>query len=160
MTKAKKALTLFSLLLAGCSAMGPSFEPAAPPTAESSLVYIYRPSQWDLTPVSPGILIDGTERVLLKNNGYSFFYLQPGVHTFTLKLSDRYEGVAQVKMNLEAGRSYFVKVDGESTYGFFKSISFRIIRVPEEIARGEIVACNYLDPEKSGKFSKSLLFYN
>ena len=51
--------------------------------------------------ISPGVLIDGEEKFLMQNSAYSFFYLNPGLHTFTLKLSDRYEGLAQVQLNTQ-----------------------------------------------------------
>jgi len=154
------AILLSSLLLAGCSAAGPAFSPAAP-AANSALVYIYRPSRIMIAPISPGIVIDGEERILMKNNGYSFFYLPAGKHSFALKLTDRYKGLAQVNADVQSGHTYFLKVDGDhSSFGMFKSISFRLLPVEERTGREEIAECKYLDPAKSEKFSKSYLFEN
>jgi hypothetical protein len=155
------AILLSSLLLSACSASGPAFTPAAAPERSSALVYIYRPGRIMIAPVSPGILIDGEERILMKNNGYSFFYLPPGKHSFALLLSDRYKGLAHVNTDLQSGHTYFLKVDGDhSSFGMFKSISFRLLPVSEQTARDEIGECKYLDPAKSDKFSKSYLFEN
>lgn len=155
------AVLLSPLLLAACSASGPAFTAAAAPAVNSALVYIYRPSRIMIAPVSPGIVIDGEERILMKNNGYSFFYLPPGRHSFALLLSDRYKGLAHVNMDLQEGHTYFLKVDGDhSSFGMFKSISFRLLPVSEQTAREEIGECKYLEPAKSEKFSKSYLFNN
>src|SRR5690349_15073399 len=94
-------LAIFSLLLTACSASGPAFTPAAAPTPNTALVYIYRPSRIMIVPVSPGILIDGEERISMKNNAYSFFYLPPGRHSFALKPSDSNKAVAQVHADLQ-----------------------------------------------------------
>jgi len=156
MIKRTTFIVVLLLLLSGCSAMGSRFQQATPPSAELSLVYIYRLSAWGNILISPAILIDGDEKLLLKNNGYSFFYLPPGLHTIRLKLSDRYKGLAEVQVNTEANRSYYVRVDTSASLGIGVR-TFGIGRVPDEIALEEIKDCNYLDPEKSGKFSKSYI---
>jgi len=99
-------------------------------------------------------MIDGEEKFLMQNNGYSFFYLRPGVHTFALKLSDRWEGLAQVQVNTEASRSYYLRVDTGFGPGVFVR-NFRILRVADHIGQEEIKECGYLDPAQSKKFSKS-----
>jgi hypothetical protein len=101
----------FLFALTACSAVGTRFQSAAPPSAELSLVYIYRPSSWKNMLISPAVLIDGEEKFLIQNGGYSFFYLKPGLHNFTLRLSDRYKGLAQIQVKTEAKRAYFVKVE-------------------------------------------------
>ena len=106
--------------------------------------------------ISPGILIDGEEKFLMQNSAYSFFYLNPGLHTFTLKLSDRYERLAQVQLNTQANRTYFVKVETNFGPGMFGR-SFKIASVPDDIGQEEIQECGYLDPAQSRKFSKSYI---
>ena len=104
--------------------------------------------------ISPGVLIDGEEKFLIQNGGYSFFYLKPGVHTFTLKLSDRWEGLAQVQVNTEPTQSYYLKVDtGLGPELFVRN--FRIVKVADPIGQEEIKECGYLDPAQSKRFSKS-----
>jgi hypothetical protein len=148
------AILLSTLLLAGCSASGPAFTPAAAPEPTSALVYIYRPNRIMVRPTSPGILIDGEERILMKNNGYSFFYLPPGIHSFALLLSDRSKGLAHVNMDLQSGHTYFLKVDGDhDSFAMFKSTAFRLLPVSEQNAREEIGECKYLVPARSEKFS-------
>ena len=108
--------------------------------------------------ISPGVMIDGEEKFLIQNNGYSFFYLNPGVHTFTLKLSDRWKGLAQAQVDIEATRTYYLRVDTDVDHHLPLFVrNFRIVRVADHIGREEIKECGYLDPEKSKKFSKSYL---
>jgi hypothetical protein len=144
---------LSSLLFTACSAGGPAFTAAAS-QPNSALVYIYRPGRTMIVPTSPGVLIDGEERILMKNNGYSFFYLPPGRHSFALLLSDRSEGLAHVNMDLQSGHTYFLKVDGDhDSFAMFKSTAFRLLPVSEQNAREEIGECKYLVPARSEKFS-------
>lgn len=149
-TKRRNVITVLVLLwLASCSATGPKFQPAPSPTAGSSLVYVYRPDSWQNESISPAIIIDGRERFVLKNNGYSFFYLKPGSHTFALELSERYQGYGRVELKTEAGRSYYLRVDTAMGVGIGFTKSFELVRVAEDRARDEIKDCVYLDPKKS-----------
>lgn len=106
--------------------------------------------------ISPAVLIDDEEKFLMHNSGYTFYYLKPGLHTFTLKLCDRYDGLAQIQIDTQATQSYFVKVETNFTQGMFGRV-FRIVRVADNIGAKEIQECGYLDPSQSGKFSKSYI---
>ena len=149
-TKPRNKMTILGfLLLTGCSAAGPKFQSAPAPAANASLVYVYRPDSWQNASLSPAIIIDGRERFLLKNNGYSFFYLKPGPHTFALEMSEKYEGYSRIDLKTEANRSYYIRVDTAMGFGAGITKTFGLVAVREETAREEIKDCRYLDPKKS-----------
>jgi uncharacterized protein DUF2846 len=149
-TESRNNLAVLLLLFAAsCSATGPKFQPAPAPAADASLVYIYRPDSWQNASISPAIILDGRERFVLKNNGYSYFYLKPGPHTFALELSEKYQGYGRVELKTEAGRSYYIRVDTAMGVGIGFTKTFEMVRVAEERARNEIKDCGYLDPKKS-----------
>jgi hypothetical protein len=138
------------LLLAACSTVpGPKFRPAPPPASAAALVYFYRPHSWKNDSLSPGIILDGRETFYLKDNGYAFFYLKPGLHGFALELSELYEGLGRVEFRTEPGRSYYVRVDTALGIGVGLKRSFTLVRVSEDDARDEIKDCEYVDPKDS-----------
>jgi transposase len=140
---------LVLLWLASCAATGPKFQPAPAPTGGSSLVYVYRPDSWQNASISPAIILDGRERFVLKNDGYSYFYLKPGPHTFALEMSEKYQSYGRLELKTEAGRSYYLRLDAAMRIGIGITKGFELVRVAEDRARDEIKDCAYLDPKKS-----------
>ncbi len=156
-----KILIAMSLaLLSACSATGPKFNAVSNPTNDS-LVYIYRPKLFQNGAISPGIVVDNEEKLLLQNNGYTYFYLQPGEHQFSVLLSDRYTPAEPTKIFMEAGAVYYLKLFTSNTFNSMPGVGlsinrrFALIDVKDEVGKAEIGECRYLNPSESKKFSKS-----
>lgn len=145
-------------LLSACSATGPKFNAVANPTNDS-LVYIYRPNVFQNGAISPGIVVDNEERLLLQNNGYTYFYLQPGEHQFEILLSERYTPAEPTKLIIKPGEVHYIKLHtgnysaGSRLAGYVRK--FALVNVEEQVGRVEIEECRYLNPSESKKFSKS-----
>lgn len=156
----KILISLGLALLSACSATGPKFSAVSHPTGDS-LVYIYRPDVFQNGAISPGIVVDNEEKLLLQNNGYTYFYMQPGEHQFSILLSDRYTPAEPTKLVMEAGSVYYLKMVTGNVFntmpglGLSVNRSFGLINVKTEIGQYEIQDCRYLNPSESKKFSKS-----
>lgn len=156
-----KVLIVMGLaLLSACSATGPKFNAVSHPTNDS-LIYVYRPDLFQNGAISPGIVVDNEERLLLQNNGYTYFYLPPGQHQFSILLSDRYTPAEPTKLLMEAGAVYYLKLVTGNIFNSMPGVGlsvnrkFGLISVEEEIGKAEIQDCRYLNPSESKKFSKS-----
>ena len=82
-------IILFCILLNGCSATGPVYQPADKPQGDMALVYFYRPSNFIWGGTKASFYIDDKKILALSNNGYSFIYLQEGEYTLKQKLRKR-----------------------------------------------------------------------
>lgn len=119
--KKYKIILVISILsaLVGCAAPGPIFEPLAQ-KEESAVLYIYRPSKFAGGGTYPHIYIDGKEKFPLRNGGYLSFYLSPGEYTIESKGKDWKWDLpdSSVKVTLEKGEIYYIKLDYDSDIGF------------------------------------------
>ena len=99
-------------LLSGC-AFGPRkpFTPQSP-TPSDATVYFYRPSEMTGRLIRPTITANGAKVGRLANDAYGFARLSPG----TIQLRSTWPGIPgtvrddSVTLNVEAGKSYYVRV--------------------------------------------------
>jgi hypothetical protein len=107
MLQAALRMTAMLLALAGaaCVAMGPAFVPAAPPSNDRALLYLYREDTQPGNAVGMTISLDGQETATLYRRGYTRFYAKPGMRSIG------------VKLGLNAPRTYQVELkSGDTRY--------------------------------------------
>lgn len=72
-------------LLASCTMTGPKFTPLDSAESQHGVVYIYRPSNYDMGLMSALISLDGKPVAVLENAGYVALFVEPSKHTITQK---------------------------------------------------------------------------
>jgi len=101
---------LFAIIESGC-ATGPKFTAPKSPSAETGLVYVFRPSAPPLA-LKPTILVDGQQVAELTNKGYFDLDLKPGMHSFKADWSWS-SGVpdGEILLEVKGGQTYYVVVN-------------------------------------------------
>ena len=157
--KTLRLITMF--LCASCLSYAQEFKELSTPPSDSTILYIYRERKGANALISPGIEINGEERFLLKNAGYSYFKLDSGQYTVSIKLSDRYDGTSKIDLNLKGGQSYFVRMSTRNdSFGMMTVRVFDLELIEHDVAITGISSCKYIDPSKSRKLKKSILVDN
>ena len=149
MSHVMKALLLFAaLLLVACSAKESVFIPAPQTDNQDSVVYVYRPSSSTNFMMSPKVVIDGNEKFKIASGDYSYVYLQPGSHSVGLHATDQYQTREAIKLNTEAGKSYYLRVKTSLKFEPDKmnTRTFWIEAVDEKTAQAEISETDYAGP--------------
>lgn len=119
-----RQLCLYGLLLmlsgcAGLGAKGPLYGEAPLPSASSThaIVFVYRHGNFNTDRTgSVHIAVDGKELFRVKDDGYAWFYVRPGIRHFTAEWSmmekPLFENGAFDKKTLslavEAGKTYYI----------------------------------------------------
>jgi len=100
MTQARK-ISVFVLLglLSSCTMTGPKFTPLENVDSQRGVIYVYRPSNYDMGLMSALISLDGKQVASLENGGYVAVPVAPGQHTITQKWKAGILG----NSNLESG---------------------------------------------------------
>ncbi|NKQ13512.1 hypothetical protein PflCFBP13510_12335 [Pseudomonas fluorescens] len=100
MTQARK-ISVFVLLglLSSCTMTGPKFTPLENVDSQRGVIYVYRPSNYDMGLMSALISLDGKQVASLENGGYVAVPVAPGEHTITQKWKAGILG----NSNLESG---------------------------------------------------------
>lgn len=137
------AVVLTVLLLGGCSASGPVFQPPAPPAnSATATLHVFRPDRFVAGGISYTLYIDGREFVSLPNNGFTRIDTDPGSHTiriarinflFALTFSD------PLALRLDGGETYYVKLHP----GFMTA---RLEQLDPSVALREITASRFVEP--------------
>ncbi|MBO9492347.1 DUF2846 domain-containing protein [Endozoicomonas sp. G2_1] len=111
-----KFIVVISLLvlITGCIATGKKFSTVLPSANGQGLVYIYHPKDAQFGASEADFLyLNGEEVFRFTHGGYSYFYLEPGIHNFQIRLSTFFVATEQVKQQLnfevEAGKTYFIR---------------------------------------------------
>jgi hypothetical protein len=89
-----------------CGASGPAFQREEPSETEGT-IYIYRPDEICLSGQSPTVALDNVPIGRLKNGGYLWRRVEPGVHTVKITGVENLD-VGQY-VNVGAGEEAFVK---------------------------------------------------
>jgi hypothetical protein len=114
-------LALLALSVTGC-ASGGSFQAAAP-RADSALVYVYRPSHYNIWSgavpnASPHrILVNGEFMADLRNGAYYPYFARPGTNTFGSSIKYPFSPVILIansrsellRTNFDAGATYYLR---------------------------------------------------
>ena len=86
MTRVWKISALVWLgLLSACTITGPTFTPLENVGSQRGVIYVYRPSNYDMGLMSALISLDGKPVASLENGGYVAVPVTPGEHTVTQK---------------------------------------------------------------------------
>lgn len=87
MTQAWKTFSflLCGGLLASCTLTGSKFTPLESAESQHGVLYVYRPSNYDMGLMSALITLDGKQVAVLENGGYVALIVEPGKHTITQK---------------------------------------------------------------------------
>src|SRR6185503_20465255 len=101
-----------AVVLAGCAATGPEFQPVAA-QADKATVYIYRPDLTLWMGGYPYVSVGAEKKYALLNNGYRVMTLPPGKHSI------RFQGTTfgtnwpaapvSHSVDLQAGQEYFIR---------------------------------------------------
>jgi len=73
-------ILIFGLLLAGCSATGPTFTEAPHPDLGRTSVYVYRLAGGPGTRVPQSVYLDGEKVASIYEEGFTWFYVPDGRH--------------------------------------------------------------------------------
>lgn len=104
-------LTLIAgLLLSGCIASGPSFQPEAFVPPNKSVVYAYRPMALVAIGECWRVYVDETQLGCINAGGYFRYELEPGRHTMGKKSAIGGPMHHPLEIETQGGKSYFVKV--------------------------------------------------
>ena len=123
-----------TVLLAGCTSLGPPFmaEPSIP--EEKALVYIYRPGSFVGSAISYLVTANDMPVVTLYNGGYFPYFADPQMIRFWAKT----ESESFVIIEVEAGQTYYIK----GTVGMGIVMGRPVLTLmPPEIGQYEIMKC-------------------
>ena len=100
MTRAWKISAFLWLgLLSSCTMTGPKFTPLENVDSQYGVLYVYRPSNYDMGLMTALISLDGKQIASLENGGYIALPVTPGEYTITQKWKAGILG----NSNLESG---------------------------------------------------------
>lgn len=136
----------YILLLVGCAANGPLYQPAEAPKAGKALVYIYRPSALTYGARAAYFYINDKNVVDLNSDGYTYLYLDAGTYQFKQKWPvDILAKAIDFPVTIKANETYFFKFLPDSNICGFKSICFHwyLQQVPESAGKLEIAQRHY-----------------
>jgi len=123
MTQAWKISALFLLgLLSSCTMTGPKFTPLENADFHRGVIYVYRPSNYDMGLMSALISLDGKQIASLENGGYVAVPVTPGEHTITQKWkagilgnSDLEGGTTTTVVDVKSSDASYVSLTSSST---------------------------------------------
>jgi hypothetical protein len=148
-----KSVHVFSLLLlviaaAACANREATFVAAPQNADKGSVVYIYRPSSSTNFMMSPAIVVDDNEKFRLASGDYRYIYLNSGNHSIGLNPTDQYLTDAAISINIEAGKSYYLRVSTSLKFEpeQMNTRKFWIDPVAESEALPEIAKTDYSGP--------------
>ncbi|OPA85725.1 hypothetical protein BFW87_27185 [Pseudomonas fluorescens] len=112
------------VLISSCTMTGPKFTPLENVDSQHGVIYIYRPSNYDMGLMSALISLDGKQIASLENGGYIAVPVAPGEHTITQKWKAGILG----NSNLESGTTTTM-VEVQSSGASYVSLTSRGKRV-------------------------------
>lgn len=125
MTRVWKISALVWLgLLSACTITGPTFTPLDNVGSQRGVIYVYRPSNYDMGLMSALISLDGKPVASLENGGYVAVPVTPGEHTVTQKWKAGILGNADLE-----GDTTAVVIDVKSSDASYISLTSSSARV-------------------------------
>lgn len=125
MTRVWKISALVWLgLLSACTITGPTFTPLENVGSQWGVIYVYRPSNYDMGLMSALISLDGKPVASLENGGYVAVPVTPGEHTVTQKWKAGILGNADLE-----GDTTAVVIDVKSSDASYISLTSSSARV-------------------------------
>ena len=134
-----------AILIAACSNRASTFVPAPEAGGDDAVVYLYLPAASANFMLSPRVAIDDQEKFAIANGDYRYVYLDHGEHVVSLSATDRYQAGAPLALNVEAGRSYYLRVSTSLKFEPEKMNTrrFWLDVVDEKQALSEIAGTDY-----------------
>lgn len=161
----KAALKIFTLLcllyLSACSTSN-STKTFTPLTAgnDQVIVYIYRLPAITNAAYSPGLYINDEFKFAIKNGYKTHLTLSPGEYKVELEPDKNYTGTTRLLLNLNAGTTYYVRVDtslkikSAINYSLYER-RFDLTTVDEKLAIKQIEKCCMTKNNKSAIHSET-----
>lgn len=136
-------LFLGMFAMSACTTAPGRFDLATHASTSSAVVYIYRPNSLSNVMVSPDVLIDDAKEFSINNNYFNVIYLPPGKHHIKLDLTERYQGVNELALDMVSGKNYFLRVSTAVKFQMNKPYDrwFNLEQVTAQIAQDEIIYC-------------------
>lgn len=104
-------------LLSSCTMTGPKFTPLENVDSHRGVLYVYRPSNYDMGLMSALISLDGKQVASLENGGYVAVPVAPGEHTITQKWkagilgnSDLEGGTTTVVVDVKSSNASYISL--------------------------------------------------
>jgi hypothetical protein len=108
------AVLVLSLLIAGCSTTnGKPYTPPPPPPEGKSLVYVMRSQAVYGSAYETVFSINDSAVAAMKDKGYAWFYISPGLHKFSAGPRPNPENV-KIPVLIESGQEYYIEYRQES----------------------------------------------
>ena len=105
----KKLLLIIAVItISGC-ATGPAFVPSKEPDDKSALLYIYRPSDFVNSMISPEIIINDKKYNGVTNGGYLYSYVEAGNYSIGINYGSN-ENKKDMDIDIKGGNTYYVRV--------------------------------------------------
>ncbi|WP_087693926.1 DUF2846 domain-containing protein [Pseudomonas sp. PE-S1G-1] len=109
-------------LLSSCTMTGPKFTPLENVDSQYGVLYVYRPSNYDMSLMTALISLDGKQIAFLENGGYVAVPVAPGEHTITQKWkagilgnSDLEGGTTTTVVDVKRSDASYVSLTSNST---------------------------------------------
>ncbi len=77
---------------------------------DNAIVYLYRPSVMSNAIYSPDLFVNKEYKLPIKNGHKTIMVLAPGKTLFEIEPDKNYSGQTELRLILEAGNSYFIRV--------------------------------------------------
>ncbi len=136
---------IFFLVACGASHETKTFTPHNA-TNDNAIVYLYRPAVMSNAIYSPDLFVNKEYKLPIKNGRQTMMILAPGQTLFEIDPDKNYSGQTELLLVLEAGNSYFIRVDtslkikNSTSYEPYQR-SFDIKSVDEKSAISQIEQC-------------------
>lgn len=108
-------------LLSACTITGPTFTPLENVDSQQGVIYVYRPSNYDMGLMSALISLDGKQVASLENGGYIAVPVTPGEHRVTQKWkagilgnSDLEGGTTAVVIDVKSSGASYISLTSSS----------------------------------------------
>lgn len=113
------------------------------PTAESALVYVFRPASMGAA-IKTWTFADDQLLGVTRAKGYVFGLVPPGRRLFWSKA----ENTSAFELDVEAGKTYYLKTAIRP--GLAKA-RVKLVRISEKEARKHLRKCSYCEPTAEGR---------
>jgi len=148
-------LTVFIVCLPACNTVKntQSFTPITS-EANQAAIYIYRPLVMANAFYSPDLYINDELKLSVKAGKNTRLTFTPGEYELKLAPDKNYSGVTHLSLNLNAGSTYYIRVDtslkivSATSYEPYQR-SFNMVKVEDNLAQAQIAKCclNKNEPE-------------
>ncbi|MGY2294283.1 DUF2846 domain-containing protein [Pseudomonas yamanorum] len=146
-------------LLSSCTMTGSKFTPLENLDSQKGVLYVYRPSNYDMGLMTALISLDGKQIASLENGGYVAVTVTPGEHTITQKWkagilgnSDLEGGTTTTVVGVKRSDASYVSLTSNSTRVQAKQfnavavdLQWQLNKVPLDQALPEISQCRKVE---------------